>query len=330
MNFIVAVSFAMFGLYRAMIGLPVDHQLPFEILVPEVIYDVQCSPDGKVIASCSSKEDRVRLWDTKTGQCYAALEGNKKMVWCVAFSPDGKVLACADAAQTIRLWDVKTQVLLTTLEGDLDHPGRIAFDPTGKILAVCCFKGDLQLWDLATKKCAATLKGHTDSRLSLAFSPDGKILASGSYDKTLRLWDVAKGKEMRMVSFEDEVMALAFTADGTSLLSGIADGTVRRQDLATDKTQEVKIKQPKDNFGRMAFSSDGKLCVTGEFWFGEDEKKDAGITVWDVATGNEVARLEGHKTKVSGLAFSPDGKKVASGGGDGIVNITAIPQHSKK
>src|SRR5262249_8036455 len=157
---------------------------------------------------------------------------------------------------------------------------------------------------------------HTDYVSALAFSPDGKTFASGSCDKTLRLWDTATGKEQRLLRHTGEVMAVAFPPDGKSLLLAEGDGKIRRWDLTTlAETKAVRVKHASMGFGSMAFSPDGRWCATGNYWFCKDEdKKMAGVAVWDIATGKVIARFEGHRAKVLALMFSPDGKQVASGG----------------
>jgi WD40 repeat protein len=307
-----------------------NQQLPFDIGSPDAVYSVSFHPDGKLVASCGSEGDGIRLWDTVTGKCVTTLKEQGKPVSCVAFSPDGKWLAAGERSKVVRIWDVKTQRPLTRFE-DLPHnPVALVFDKAGRIMAVSCWSVEgvaIQLWDLQTKRSTAILRGHTDFTVALAFSPDGKTLASGSYDNSLTLWDVSTGKVERMLKHPPGVMAVAFSPDGKQLMSGDGVDTISLWDMKTWKVQEVKIKPGSLGLESMAFSPDGTLCVTGESGFTKGiEEKEAIIAVWNTMTGEEVSRLEGHKTKVLTLAFSPDGTKVASGGWDTKVRIGRIPR----
>jgi WD40 repeat protein len=116
-------------------------------------------------------------------------------VECVAFSPDGRLLAsCALGGETasadlVRLWQPATGVHLRTLTGHGGGVECVAFSPDGRLLATA---GDLtaRLWDPATGEHLRTLTGHGDVVNGVAFSPDGRLLASGSGDLTVRPWDL--------------------------------------------------------------------------------------------------------------------------------------------
>jgi WD40 repeat protein len=325
MGIIVSMSVLLLGFLQAYLLSPhVGQEPPFEIVVPQVFWSVAYNPDGKTVATCGSGDTSIQLWDVGTGKKIATLDGHSGKVYCVAYSPDGKLLASGDSKNTILLWDLTTKRHIKTIEGIPQCPCTVLFNPTGKVLGVGCFGGTLQLWDVDTGKCVVTLQGHTDYVSSLAFTPDGKSCASGSKDRSLRLWDASTGKEQWVFTHTAGLMAVAFTSDGKSLLSGFGDGTVRRWNLATRSFKAVKLQHSSLGFGSMAFSPDGKWCATGESWFNAD--KQAGVTVWDITTGKVITRANGHKTKVLDLKFSHDGKHVVSVGGDTEFHLITITQ----
>ena len=122
-----------------------------------------------------------------------SLKGHDGVVWAVAVSPDGKVMASGGRDKTIRLRELPSMKELGTLKGHTSDVRSVAFRPDGRVLASGGTGMDNKLWDLKTGKDLATFQGRERGGSScVIFSPDGKTLATGSAQ--LDLWDVSAVK----------------------------------------------------------------------------------------------------------------------------------------
>jgi len=244
-------------------------------------------------------------------------------VTCVAFSPDGKLLAAGSGVKdgSIYLWEVATGKVRRRLQGHTHEVQTIAFSSDGKRLASCSVDSTIRLWSVATGQ--ELWRFGEQGNACLAFSPDGKILATATVrfrpvpglgergrgrrigDTTIRLWDTASGKEVRRLELPRSIInALAFAPDGKTLVSGQADGltaadeefaraggkpegppspAVRLWEVATGKERQT-FWEPAPAVRSLAFSPDGKVLATG--------CDDKTIRLWQMANGRQLHRLD--------------------------------------
>jgi WD40 repeat protein len=285
-------------------------------------------PQGGLLAS-GSADGTVKLWDTETWKEHT-LNVDTDIVNVVVFSPDGKWLATGDQGKKVKVWDIdpKRAGRGTRLVHDLQgqHPDGIvsvAFSPDSKLLASAGWGGIVRVWDMATRKERKRLKDHDWAILSVAFSPDGRHIASASVDTTVRVWDVATGLEIACLEphHKGPVNSVAFSRDGNLLASASGDRGVWVWEKGGDaKTWEL-LKPLSDPCGGVLSVAISPLKDLRLAWGG----MDGTVKVWDQSTGKTHV-LRGHTSWVESVAFSPDGKYIASGSRDGTVKIWKTPR----
>jgi RNA polymerase sigma factor (sigma-70 family) len=282
---------------------------------------VAYSPDGKSIAT-ASWDGTVRIWNATTGEEMRRLgldkgarlqtgETSSNGFDQIAFSPDNAFLVTVKRGSTLPpqpppapppdktvviVWNLRTGEKLRTFPAD---GASFAISPDGKWIA-CGGYQVIHLYELATGKRVRELRGGRKQLaiVSLRFSPDGKALISTGRPPTpqregisplaifpdaMRLWDMATGKER------------------PSALNGVVVGRHARPP-------------------RIVFSKDGRTVIHAR------EVPPPGgsgydISLREVATGGERARLTGHKGELCAFALSPDGRTLASGSMDGTVRL---------
>lgn len=183
----------------------------------------------------------------------------------------------------------------------------LAIAPTDKWLVAYESKiGVVSIWSRTYFEMQANMAGHSGSVLSLDFSPDARWLASGSIDQTARIWDAETGEEMHtLAAHAGFVRAVKFAPNGVWLAT--ASERVRIWDVVTGKEKASFDKTP-DWITALAISSDSRVIASAA----------AAVQLWDAATSKLIAALE-DRQDVRTVAFSPNGKTLAAGCGDGAI-----------
>jgi WD40 repeat protein len=282
------------------------------------------SPDGKAISS-GGTEHTFRVWDVASGRelrCFQVDPPKQPSGYSpfahVLFTPDSKGLVTRSEDNTIRLWDIATGKEVRQFTG---LPGRvraIGLARDGKTMAAFASWsdkheepnkfGEVRVWEVATGKQVRRWPLPGDVCIEV-FSPDLTTFVTcprGKPPYELTVWDVRAGKALRTI--REHPRDVAFSVDGKLLVTyGIA---VCLWDVATGKEQRrFKVVRPYI-FSGITLMPDGRTLVS---WSGSNA-----IRFHDTVTGKELRRVEGHEWGITALAFSADGKSLASGASEDV------------
>jgi WD40 repeat protein len=267
---------------------------------PAGVTSVAFSPDGQQLAS-GSYDGTVKIWRPRDGVLIRTLTGHRGTVWSVAWSPDGERLASCGEDRTVKLWRLRDGAPLKTLTGHARNVWSVAWSPDGQRLASGSFDKTVKLWRADTGALSQTLSGHSEAIVSVAWSPDGRWLATGSDDSSVKLWRTADGRLMKtLTGGTDHVYAVAWSPDGRWLASGGRE---------------------KGNLGTLLKQ------LVGSRWSGGKGKS---IRLWRVRDGALEQALAEHADDVTSLAWSPDGRWLASGSEDRTVKFWRLEIYRQK
>jgi WD40 repeat protein len=270
------------------------------------IRDFAFSPDGKILATGSGQT--VRFWNVATGKEQAALGGHRGPISAILLTPDGKTMLSRGADNVIRRWDASTGKEL----GQFTEPrgtNGVAFSPDGKTVALANANGSIRLHACADGKELHQLKGHVNGTAAMAFSPDSKKLASrGSSDNQIRVYDVAKGSELKQINVPGPDPrgglggGLGFVGGpGGKALAFSPDGHTLAANISANSAGPVRVV--------------GQPPAAGENL----------LRMWDVNTGKEIRKITLPSQRiVTNLAYSPDGRLLATENADRTVSIWEI------
>ena len=203
----------------------------FMIHIP---HSLSFSPDGRTLLV--GTDGPIILFNAITGRYRKMLFGHTRSVICMAFSPNGAMLASASDDRTIRLWDTESGEHLRTLTTEGHEPlvWNLSFSPDGRTLASAGSDLGIRLWDVGSGVFLRRLTKEKIFFQSAAFSPDGRILAGGSVNGNIYLLDVESGAHKQILTGHTSVVdSVSFSPNGNILASESYDKTIRLWRVST-------------------------------------------------------------------------------------------------
>ena len=190
----------------------------------------------------------------------------------------------------------------------------IEISPDNQMILSGSSDGTARVWNIATGQEISRIL-HGDEVNAVAFTSNGKWAASGSGDGIIKIWDIFTGQNIAVMEHDGHIYDLEFSASGKWLVSSSQDGTARVWDVAEGK--EISRMFHGSFVTAVAFSPDEKWVLSGgcDIFDSSTVCRSGTARVWEARTGKEVARINHDDGNISAVAFSPDGKLVASGGG---------------
>jgi WD40 repeat protein len=268
------------------------------------------------------------------------------------FSPDGQRVVTTSSDQTVRVWNASTGQMMTKLESHPNDILSVVFWPGGLRLVTVSPGGAAQVWNADSNQVIAKLE--KDNRLefvnSAAFSPDGQRVATGTQtgyrsglyveatrrilDGSLGAVDVPTGEAAEETRSQSITSAAAFSPDGQRVVTtselGVGDGTVLITNATTGQViTKLEIRPNSIGGGYGIYGGGAGYGGYGGGGYPSGQRavaqiRDDSVRAWNAATGQMIAKLEGHSGFVKGAAFSPDGQRVVTANSDHAAQIFRI------
>ncbi len=321
-----------------------------------MITSLSADREGQVLAS-SSWDHSVRLWELNSRRLLRTLHGHRGEVWCVTLSPQGEFVASGSKDGEVKIWPTSGVPEPEAIRGQWKP---LSFSRDSRYVGALNREGGVAIINLETRKKVHQLEvSSSDKRYPryivaltddltalaealpgggvkirrlgkeggsmtfasgsprvdrLALAPDASTIVTVGLRDDLAWWDLKDTSDPIM---RISARRAVFSADGGTLATVTRDGYSVIWDTAT-RRERLRIEHGGQSFGSsVAVSPDGMILA---LTYGIDDFENA-VSLWDAVTGEHLGTLTGHKQAIWSVAFSPDGRTLASSSADGSLRL---------
>ena len=288
-----------------------------------LVHCVAFDPRGRFLLTCGH-EGAARVWAVTSGRLVKNLygPGRKSPVLDAMFAPNGILVVAGIADGTARVWEAPTGFQRGIAFGHISAVTHVAFSPTGRSFVTGSLDNRARTW-VVTGRPVAVLAGHRGPLNSVQFSPDSRSILTSSEDGTARLWDSGTQPQLALLARQQPITAFALSADGMRVAVGDVHGVTRVRSIDRAKVLEhVRAKGP---VTAVAFGPRGVIAAT---------RPTLSLAVWRrklargmldgsvlIRDGRRRVELETRDGPVTAVAFSSDGRRLATGHASGRASV---------
>lgn len=301
------------------------------------VHALAVSPKDKRVAAATA-DGGISILQGDSGRQLAQLTGHGDRIHSVDISADGRWLVSAAGDHTARIWDLDQPAIpAVVLSGHYGQVFVARFAQSGQQIATAGEDGKVILWSFNGRAAQQqkVFVGHQGAVFAVAFAPDGQQVASAGYDKRVLIWrpdqvtdlklsdlvttgqPLAPQSSRSLEGHRGPVRTLQFAATGEFVISGGDDNTLRVWEVATGRPY-AELRGHSRPVQTCAIAADGSQVLSGG--------QEGEIKLWDLVDYRPAPHgiaLAGHADAVLAAAFSPDGKRVITAGGDHVARIFA-------
>ncbi|HMA53291.1 MAG TPA: WD40 repeat domain-containing protein [Acidobacteriota bacterium] len=277
--------------------------------------DLYLSPDGSAVVGVSN--DAVYMWRPLDGEGPRQLfRGHfEHLGHNTTLAPDHRHLAMGCWDGSVKLFDCETGSLVGSFFGHGSSVRRIVFTPDGDRVISASMDGTIKVWDRKGVTTTPPKRWHEAAVDGVAAAPGGqRVFTAG--DRSVKEWQAQDGRLIRKLGeHKYGVGAMAATPDCGRLVTAGGTCDIRIWDARSGR-QLCRVATKNIEGGIVAaLTPDGRRIISSNMGYSQE------ANVWSARTGRHLRTLEGHRGEVRAIAVSPDGRRIVTGGLDGLIKI---------